>query len=79
MSKVADKVVTTAEYDAEAKALKLDKSLEDIADRERVNVVIEKLPQSSGKRWRELSGILPKEAGEDFARALEEMFPPWND
>jgi hypothetical protein len=30
-------------------------------------------------RWAYLKGSLSKEAGDSFAEAIDEMFPPWND
>ena len=70
--------VITAEYDAERNALQLVEPLEGVADREKVDVTIVKAPTSPG-RWQELSGILSKEDGEELSRAMEEMFPPWNE
>ena len=69
--------VVLAEYDAAQNALKLEEPLEGVRDREKVTVTVEKPVVDPSRPWLGLSGSLSKEAGEDLARAIEELFPPW--
>lgn len=77
--------VLTAEYDAEQNTLRLAEPLEGVADHEKVTVTV--LPPAAPSRispdperpWLAYSGVLSKEAGDDLARVIDEMFPPWND
>jgi hypothetical protein len=34
-------------------------------------------PSEPERPWLAMRGIMSKEDGEDFARALNELFPPW--
>jgi hypothetical protein len=76
--------VLTAEYDAEHNTLLLAEPLEGVKDHARVTVTV--TPPSVAplvspdpeRPWMAYSGILSKEAGDDLARVIEEMFPPWN-
>lgn len=70
--------VLTATYDAEQNVLKLAEPLEGVKDEERVNIVVTK-PVDPNRPWLALSGILSKEAGEELAKNIDEMFPPWNE
>jgi hypothetical protein len=72
--------VVTAEYDASENALRLIEPLDGVADHERVQVQV--IAADSGNDvpgWMALRGTLSKEAGEDLASAIDELFPPWND
>ena len=70
----------TAEYDAATNTLRLVEPVEGLQDRQRVRVTIFKPPTPDGSEpsWKRFDGILSKEAGDDLARAIDEMFPPWN-
>lgn len=69
------KRLVTAEYDAERNELRLTEPLEGVKDGEKVDVMIVALPHGSepSRPWLALSGIMSKEQGEDFARALAEL------
>ena len=70
--------VLTAKYDAAANALRLAEPLEGVADDETVRVNVVAATADPKRPWLELEGSLSKEAGEELARAIDEMFPPWN-
>jgi len=63
-----------AEYDASLNALRLAEPLDGVTDHEQVTVTVE-LPLPADPSWTKLAGSLSKEAGEELARAVEEMFP----
>ena len=65
--------IVKAEYDANTKALKLAEPLDDFADKEVVTVIVHHIDPE--RRWLELRGTLAGEEGEQFAHAVEEMFP----
>jgi hypothetical protein len=65
--------IVKAEYDANAKALKLAEPLDGFADKEDVTVIVHHIDPE--RRWLELRGTLVGEEGERFANAVEEMFP----
>ena len=72
--------VLTAKYDAQHNVLQLTEPLEDVSDAEDVEVVVRKTATAESRAsWRALENSLPKEQGEDLSRAIEELFPPWND
>jgi len=65
--------IVKAEYDAEHQTLRLLEPLEGFEDHDQVTAVVNKAdPQ---RPWKTLRGILSKEAGDDLARAIDEMFP----
>jgi len=66
-----------AEYVAEERILKLAEPLEGVADHAPVEVTVTPTSPDPDRPWLAFSGSLSKEAGEDFARALNEFFPPW--
>ena len=66
--------IVKAEYDAEQQTLRLLEPLEGFADRAQVTAVVEKADEPE-RPWKSLRGILSKEAGDDLARAIDEMFP----
>lgn len=69
MSKVVE-----AEYDAAENVLRLVEPLEGVADHAKVYVIVEE--ESRGPHpWDDLRGCLSKEAGQELAAAVEEMFP----
>lgn len=71
--------VVDAEYDADTRSLRLEKPLEGVANREKVKVTVETAAEPNGEpSWMKYAGVLSKEAGDDLARAINEMFPPWN-
>jgi hypothetical protein len=80
--------VFTAEYDAEHNTLRLAEPLDGVRDHEKVQVqvipnVAEKAEaaddaEPSQPGWIKLRGSLSKEAADDFARVLNELFPPWD-
>ena len=75
MSKVVD-----VEYDAAANVLRLAEPLAGVEDHAKMRVVLETpVPAPAGdddpRPWMKFAGILSREAGEDLARAVEEMFP----
>ena len=71
--------VVTAEYDAAQSALRLLEPLDGVRDHEKVQVQVIPTEAKAKSTWSDLRGSLSKEAGDDLARALNEMFPPWND
>lgn len=64
--------VVIAEYDAEHNMLRLAEPLEGVKDGDTVNIVITKLADPL-RPWLALSGIMSKEQGDDFERALREL------
>jgi hypothetical protein len=71
--------IVSAEYDAAANVLRLVEPVEGLEDHEHVKVTIEQEPVPTAESsWREFAGIMEGERGEEFARVIEEMFPPWN-
>jgi hypothetical protein len=71
--------VVTAEYDAAQNTLRLVEPLDGVRDHERVQVQVIATDAHAQSKWLALRGSLSKEAGDDLARALNELFPPWND
>lgn len=72
--------VVTAEYDAAHNILQLVEPLDGVADHEKVQIqVIAADGGNDVPAWMALRGSLSKEAGEDLASAIDELFPPWND
>ena len=72
----------TAEYDAEERTLRLAEPLEGVKDHAKVQVVVTTEPgaiDDPERPWLAFEGKLSKEAGEELARAVEELFPPWNE
>lgn len=67
--------VVTVEYDAREQVLRLVEPLEGAADHEQFRATLEKSPQPESESWRPFVGCLAGDAGDDFARALDEMFP----
>jgi predicted HAD superfamily phosphohydrolase YqeG len=72
--------VVTATYDAKHNMLRLDEPLEGVRDHEMLWVIVsrketEKVASSSMA----LHGILSKEAGDELAQAINELFPPWDE
>jgi hypothetical protein len=70
--------VLTAEYDFDAKTLRLDEPLEGVSHHQKVTVTIDTPAPSAERPWKQSRGIWSKENGEDVARRIEEMFPPWD-
>jgi hypothetical protein len=66
--------IVKARYDAEHQSLRLLEPIEGLEDQENVEVTIDKSIDPK-RPWLALSGVLDDEAGESFARAVEEMFP----
>jgi len=65
--------IVKAEYDAEHRTLRLLEPLDGYENGEQVTAVVNKAdPQ---RPWLALEGVLSKEAGDEFARAIDEMFP----
>lgn len=65
--------VVKAEYDAEHQTLRLLEPLDGFENGAQVTAVVNGTkPQ---RPWLALQGILSKEAGEELARAIDEMFP----
>lgn len=71
--------VVTAEYDAAQNALRLVEPLDGVRDHQKVQVQVIATEVNAQAGWIALHGSLPKEAADDLARALNELFPPWND
>lgn len=69
--------VVKAEYDAATNTLRLAEPVEGLRDRDEVSVTIFRTP-AGDPEWMKLRGSLSKEDGEDLARAINDMFPPWN-
>jgi hypothetical protein len=67
--------VVTAKYDAAANALRLAEPFDELEDHEEVDVTVAKRTHGGAESWRPFVGCLAGEAGDDFARVLEEMFP----
>jgi hypothetical protein len=68
--------VVTAEYDATENVLRLAEPLEGFDDHSNLIVTVE-TPMPRRESLAE-GGALSKEAGESLARAVNELFPPWN-
>lgn len=64
--------ILTAEYDAEHNMLRLAEPLDSVKDGDTVDVIITKHVDPL-RPWLALSGIMSKEQGDDFARALEQL------
>lgn len=64
--------IVKAEYDAQRNELRLLEPLEGFADGAKVEITVVKTDPS---RWADLSGIISGEAGDSFARAIDELFP----
>jgi hypothetical protein len=71
--------VVTAEYDAAHNTLRLVEPLDGVRDHETVQVQVIAADDNDVPAWLALRGTLSKEAGEDLASAIDELFPPWND
>jgi hypothetical protein len=69
--------VLKAEYDAATNTLRLAERVDGLRDHDEVDVTIFKT-STGDPEWMKFRGILSKEEGEDFARALNELFPPWD-
>lgn len=67
--------VFTAEYDAAENVFRLEERPEGVADRERVTLAF--VPAERKRSFLDLRGCLAGEAGDLLAKAVEEMFPPW--
>jgi len=67
--------VVKAEYDAASHALRLIEPFEGLDDREQVDVMIDKHVENGTESWRPFVGCLAGPAGDDFARAIDELFP----
>jgi hypothetical protein len=68
--------VITAKYDADRRELKLVEPLEGVQNHETVRFMLLERPDSDPARpWLAFSGCMAGENGDDFARAIEEMFP----
>ncbi|HVG25881.1 MAG TPA: hypothetical protein VND45_17120 [Thermoanaerobaculia bacterium] len=65
--------VVTAEYDATENVLRLDGPLDGVEDHEQVQIAFATREQPA----KTVSGSLSQEAGESLARAVNELFPPW--
>lgn len=68
--------VVTLEYDAEANVFRPTEPVEGIADHQKVRATLAPVTEDEAP-WMKLQGSMSKEEGEDFARAINEMFPPW--
>jgi len=71
--------VVTAEYDATQNTLRLVEPLDGVRDHEKVQVQVIATEPAAQPGWTALRGSLSKEAGDELAQALDELFPPWND
>jgi hypothetical protein len=71
--------VVTAEYDAAQNTLRLVEPLDGVRDHEKVQVQVIATESAPQPGWLALRGSLSKEAGDELAQALNELFPPWND
>jgi hypothetical protein len=71
--------VVTAEYDAAHNTLRLVEPLDGVRDHEKVQVQVIAPDTAAQPPWMALRGSLSKEAGDELAQALDELFPPWND
>ncbi len=69
------KKVVKVEYDAASNSLQLAEPLDGVADRETLQATIETRRAAGVESWRPFAGCLAGEAGEDFARVIDEMFP----
>jgi hypothetical protein len=71
----------TAEYDAEEKTLRLAEPLVGVEDHARVQIVVTQEPEQrdTARPWLAFSGALTKEAGDELASLVNEMFPPSNE
>ena len=68
--------VLKAKYDASQNVFRLVEPLKGFKDDEMVTMTVED-PVDPGRPWLALEGSLSKEAGESLARAVKELFPPW--
>lgn len=69
------KKTVEVQYDAARHSLQLVEPLEGVLDRERLQATIETRPEPGKEPWRPFVGCLAGDAGDDFARVIEEMFP----
>lgn len=69
--------VVTLEYDAEANAFRPTEPVEGIADHQKFHATLAPVTEEEERPWLKYSGIMDEERGEDFARAINELFPPW--
>ncbi len=67
--------VVRAEYDAARHALKLVEPVEGLEDHDQVEVTIDKRVETGAESWRPFVGCLAGPAGDELARAIDEMFP----
>jgi len=76
---VATTKVVTAGHDAEHNTLRLVEPLEGVRDHEtvKVQVIAEEEGKGGEPAWMALAGSLSKEDGDELARLVNEMFPPW--
>jgi len=65
--------VVKAEYDAEHQTLRLLEPLEGFKDHAKVTAVVN--AEDLDRPRKSLRGVLSKEAGEELARVIDEMFP----
>jgi hypothetical protein len=66
--------VLIAEYDKEARTLRLAEPLAGFDDHASVRIVVEESTPPLAP-WAHLKGSLSKEAGDSLAEAIDEMFP----
>lgn len=67
--------VFIAEYNSTENVFRLEERPEGVADHEKVQLTVER--PNPPRSIIEFSGCLSKEAGDSLAKAIEEMFPPW--
>lgn len=67
--------VVKAEYDAATNTLRLAETVEGLRDHDEVDVTVAKRTRTASESLQPFIGCLAGEAGDDFARALDEMFP----
>ncbi len=64
--------VLTAEYDEKHRALKLAEPLAGVKDRATLRVIVESSAEPGKRPWAHLRGVLSKDVGDSFVRALNE-------
>jgi hypothetical protein len=74
--------IVNAKYDAAENVLRLVEPLEGVEDDANVQLQFiassaPEPPSEPERPWLAMRGIMSKEDGEDFARALNELFPSW--
>lgn len=65
--------IVKAEFDAEKQVLRLSEPLDGFSDHEIVTVIVHHIDPD--RPWLEFRGALAGKDGEQFAKAVEEMFP----